>query len=344
MPSPSPWLSPLASFAIAAVVTGLLVRWLARWKMVDRPNERSSHTRPTPRGGGIGVLAGLAAGMGVAAAQGGVLPPARLLLATLLVAAVGFWDDRTGHVPWRFRLAVHALAALWVVLPVGGPRRLPLPAPLDVPLGPVAVFVGVLWIVAVLNFVNFMDGIDGISGLQVAITGLALGAALGGPWSWLGPSLAAAAAGFLLFNWHPARIFLGDVGSGALGFLLAAAPFTGARHQVRTGILLVGLSLFLFLGDALVTLLLRARRGERLSEAHRRHLYQRLVRTGMGHRAVASAVAGGGAVLSVLAVGAYLGTSEGRWILTTAAAVTLLGAQILWVRWREEHRPPARSW
>jgi len=339
MPPTTLWLSPLAAFVTAAVSTGLLVHWLTRWQVIDRPNERSSHSRPTPRGGGIGVLAGLAAAIAVAAFQGLSAVPSQILLATFLVAGVGFWDDRTGHVPWKLRMAIHVLAAAWVVLPGGGPSHLPLPAPLDLPLGPLGALVGILWIVAVLNFVNFMDGIDGITGLQMVVTGLALGAALGGPWSWLGPSLAAAAAGFLIFNWHPAKIFLGDVGSGALGFLLAAAPFVGTREEVRPGILLVGLSLFLFLGDALLTLFLRARRGERLSEAHRSHLYQRLVQTGLGHRPVAASVALGAAALSALAVWAYLGLDEGRWSLAFGAAGLLLGLEFFWVRLREKDSP-----
>lgn len=328
------WLPTLVSFCAAAAVTALLVQWMPRWRMMDRPNERSSHEKPTPRGGGLGILVGVALAVLTADVLGIAMPSLRLLGATMLVAVVGLWDDRAGETPWWARLALHLGAAAWVVWPAGGLERLPLPAPLDFGLGPLAVPVAVVWIAAVLNFFNFMDGIDGIAGLQLVATALALGACLGGAWAWLGPALAAGAAGFLLFNWHPAKIFLGDVGSCSLGFLLAAAPFAGGRETPREGVLLVGVSLFLFLGDALWTLLQRIRRRERLSQAHRTHLYQRLGDTGLDHAQVARAVGLGAAILSVLAVWAF-GREEVAWVVVLGAAVALLVVEILWVRRRE---------
>ncbi len=301
--------------------------------MVDVPNERSLHSAPVPRGGGVAVLLGLA----IAAASAGVvhLPfPSRwlaLLVATAVVAGVGLWDDLSprGVSAW-LRLAVHLMAAWWVVAPAGGIPTLPLPSPLDWPLGPLAVPLGVLWVASVVNFVNFMDGIDGITGVQMVALGVALAMAGGWESGWLGLALAAAALGFLWFNWHPAKLFLGDVGSGGLGFFAAALPFAG-ELEPRRGVMLVGITLFLFLGDATVTLLRRLHRGERLWEAHRSHFYQRLVIAGLSHAQVSSAVAVGAFALSILAAVAYRADQPWIWWLGFAAGGLLLAAEAGWV-------------
>ena len=326
---------------IALVVSGLLARWLVvllpRWRLVDLPNERSSHAVPVARGGGLAVLLGLAAALAVASAIHLPLPRRYLSLvaATALVAAVGFWDDLSSHgAPAWLRLLVHLAAALWVVAPAGGISSLPLPAPLDFPVGSMAVPLGVLWVAAVVNFVNFMDGIDGIAGVQMVALGVALTIAgmgrTGVAGGWLGLALAAATLGFLFLNWHPARLFLGDVGSGALGFFAAALPFAGDQEP-RRGVMLVGIALFLFLGDATLTLLRRVLRGELPWKPHRCHLYQKLVIAGRSHAQVSAAVGGGAMTLSILAAMAYRVDRPWFWWLGFAAGLGLLAAESWWL-------------
>ena len=334
-------LTPLIPALIALAVSGLSARWLVvllpRWRVVDLPNERSSHAVPVARGGGLAVLLGLAAALTVASALQLPLPPrwSSLVAATALVAGVGFWDDLSPEgAPAWLRLLVHLAAALWVVAPAGGISSLPLPAPLDVSVGSLAVPLGVVWVAAVVNFVNFMDGIDGIAGAQMVALGAALALArmgsTGAAGVWLGLALAAATVGFLFFNWHPARLFLGDVGSGALGFFVAALPFAGDL-QPRRGVMLLGIALFLFLGDATLTLMRRVLRGELPWKPHRSHLYQRLVIAGRSHAQVSVAVGGGALALSILAALAYRTDHPWLWWLGFVAGLGLLAAEGWWL-------------
>lgn len=339
------WLPAAVALSTSVLVTGWLIGWLRRAKLLDRPNERSSHEVPTPRGGGLGILAGLLAAGAVVALWPGEspptwnLPPWNLLAAVAAVAVVGMLDDRR-NVPSGLRLAVHLGAALIVAVPAGGLSRLPLPAPLDIEVPAVlGLALAVLWLVAVLNFVNFMDGIDGITGLQLLIAGVALGVLHHdlrgtGAWGWLGPALAAASAGFLLYNWRtrrPARVFLGDVGSGSLGLLVAAAPFTfgsagssqsAGEPQLTAAVLIPYVALFLwpFLADATFTLLRRLLRGERVWQAHRSHLYQRLVQSGWGHATVAAGV---GAMAMLTSTLALVRRADG-WALAAAGVLWVL--------------------
>jgi UDP-N-acetylmuramyl pentapeptide phosphotransferase/UDP-N-acetylglucosamine-1-phosphate transferase len=197
-----------------------------------------------------------------------------VLLGSIALGAVGLADDRVGLSP-ALRMTAQLAVALFIVARVGAPERLPFPPPFDPPLGPLGAPVAMLWIVAVVNFFNFLDGIDGLATLQAVIT--AVGVALA---SWeagaalLAVAVAGAALGFLPFNWAPASIFLGDVGSYFLGGVLATLPLTAAPEARSSAILLVALSLWLFLADASFTLARRAGRGARVWEAHREHAYQ----------------------------------------------------------------------
>lgn len=275
------------SLILAAILSVVLVRGAIALAMrrgtLDVPNARSSHTVPTPRGGGVGLLAAFAIGgvlmLGVPRATEvaritGAVPAA---VAVLLVALVGWWDDH-GGIPVRLRLAAHIVAGGLVVplATVGGPAW-----------GLAAWILmawWALWVVSSINVVNFIDGIDGLIGLQAVVFGLHLLSAghPSGAASVFGALLAGASAGFLLWNWSPARIFLGDVGSGALGVLAVVGGALLVREG-RYGFVTAFLPLAPIFLDASVTLVARARRGERLSEAHRAHLYQRLANGGMGH-------------------------------------------------------------
>ena len=257
--------------------------------LMDHPNERSSHTVATPRGAGLGVVVAMelvVLGF-VCSGELPVRPAFALLVAGALVGVVGYLDDRFG-LSARARLAVHTVAAGLVIF------ALPLPAvPLPggpIPLGTLGRCFALVAIVWSINLFNFMDGTDGLAGSQAVFV---FGAAALLSW-WIGGSaagssflLAAAAAslGFLAWNWPPARVFMGDVGSGFLGLLVAAAAFGIAGKGPLTPWTWLVLHV-VFVGDATVTILVRAWRGERLHAAHRSHLYQRLSRFWGSHRRV----------------------------------------------------------
>ena len=250
--------SLLAAGAFLAAYAGvrLVERHARTLGLVDLPNTRSSHVVPRPRGGGLGIIAGVIVSALVAPLAGRALPHELwiVIAAALAVAVVGLWDDVRGLGVWP-RLAVQTIAAAIVVAFVGGVDRLPLPPPADVPLGPLGSFVTVIWIVGVTNFFNFMDGLDGLAAGQALIT-LAAFACVVWPADAAGLAIVAAAASFafLLRNWSPARIFLGDVGSAFLGFLLAALPLAAGESSRSPLVLLVWISLALFLLDPVATL------------------------------------------------------------------------------------------
>ncbi len=280
------WL--VAAAAVAALLTGVIRRRALRRGLLDVPNARSSHSVATPRGGGLAIVVAVLAATGIAAAAGYVyLRPAAVLVACgALVAVVGWLDDVRG-LPAAPRLVAHFGASILFVALLGqdGPgvfNALP-PA--------LAILLLVLGLVWSLNLFNFMDGIDGIAASQAAFVAAAsagLMAAQPGP----APPLivlplatAGACVGFLAWNWPPARIFMGDVGSGFLGFWLAALAL--ALHQA--GALGIWSSVILgsaFIADATVTLLRRLARRERPHEAHRSHAYQHLARRLGAHRPV----------------------------------------------------------
>jgi UDP-N-acetylmuramyl pentapeptide phosphotransferase/UDP-N-acetylglucosamine-1-phosphate transferase len=326
----------LIAFAAAWAATRALIPVLWRNGCIAIPNERSSHTRPTPDGGGIGIVAGLSAGIGLAWLLGCPIPSGSLLLGTLMIAVVGLIDDQLGGVPVLWRLLVQTVAAVIVVHGAGGFERLPLPEPLDLPLGSSRAVLAMFWIVAVTNVYNFLDGIDGFAALQAVILGLAV-AALdpAGSGLALGLAMAGASGGFLCHNWHPAKVFMGDVGATTLGFLAAAMPLEmppGARERA---VFLVAMCLWFFLADGLYTLVRRLFRREDVFAAHRSHLYQRLVCTGLRHDQVTLAILGPAIVLSLAALMAErTGAAAARWMVLGAAMVMLV-AYIAWVAGRE---------
>ncbi len=272
--------------AIFAAVASLLLVGFVRLIAIDRsvidlPSERSSHRIPTPRGGGAGLLiAWVIVFIHAAVAMRRVSTALVLALAGILIVAwVGWLDDHRSR-GVRGRLVAHVAAALCFL-----PLAL-LPEP--VPYLPTVLVCAwwIVWSVSAINVANFMDGIDGLIGLEMAVFGCYL-AILAGPGTLAGSGGAAllgACAGFLYWNWSPARIFLGDVGSGAIG---AIAILIGIM-ALRAGFSFVPvfLPLYPLVLDASVTLVRRWRRGEALTEPHRTHLYQRLANGGWGHAPV----------------------------------------------------------
>jgi Fuc2NAc and GlcNAc transferase len=268
----------------------VLVRRYALRRLLDVPNDRSSHSQPTPRGGGLALTVAHLLGIVVASGLGLVRPELAITLVGggLAVAVVGFLDDH-GHVPAALRLTCHLLAFAWAVWWLGG-----LP-PVDFGWGPVDLgWAGtgllLLYLAWFLNLFNFMDGIDGIAGAQAfsmcLIASILLYAVADVSRAALPlVLLASATVGFLAWNWPPARIFMGDVGSGYLGYALGAL----ALWTVVEGWLTPWAWLILggaFLADATVTLLVRAKAKVTLVEAHRSHAYQRLSRHWRSHRPV----------------------------------------------------------
>jgi UDP-N-acetylmuramyl pentapeptide phosphotransferase/UDP-N-acetylglucosamine-1-phosphate transferase len=278
-------------FLACAVLAWALVlgmrRWALRLGLLDVPNERSIHKETTPLGGGAAIVAVTAVGIAVGTAFG-TRPewPAfgGYLAGALLIAAVSLFDDFRA-LPAAARLAIQFAAAALMILGLVGPPGLVL-SPIPIVLG---WGIALIWSVGLTNAYNFMDGVDGLAATQGLVAGLgwtALAALNHEPWlSLLGLLLAAGCAGFLVHNWSPAKIFMGDAGSAFLGFTFAFITLAALRRSPQVA--LVGaLMLWPFLFDTLFTMIRRAKRGENLLVAHRSHLYQRLVLAGWRHASV----------------------------------------------------------
>lgn len=294
-----------AASAIAFLVTfggtRFLSRILAARGIMDLPNQRSSHHRATPRGGGIAVIAGIVAGGIVLVLAGTPMPTGVFVVApaALFLALISWIDDVRG-LPAVVRFAAHALCVGVSLYLLGTPAPSLLGA-LPEPAQFVLMALAWLWF---LNLYNFMDGIDGITGIETLTITLGVAAVLAvalGSHPLIPLALIAAAAmpGFLIWNWPPAKIFMGDVGSVPLGFLLGWMLIVTAHEGFPIPALLIPAY---YLGDATLTLIRRAARGEKIWQAHREHAYQKAVHNGMTHGAVSARVGALGAVLTGLAV------------------------------------------
>jgi Fuc2NAc and GlcNAc transferase len=277
----------ISALAASALLTDLVRRLAAGSGVLDLPNPRSSHGVPTPRGGGLAIVLVSTVGLLVLALRGIVARDLACALVGggLAVALVGLADDRRS-LSAATRLTVHFVAALWALAWLGGLPPVRVGSEL-VSFGWTGYVLGAFGIVWTLNLFNFMDGIDGIAASEAIFVALA-GALLTAPFTdaagvgFAAVLFAAACGGFLLWNWPPARIFLGDVGSGYLGYVIAVLAVAAGRHNP------VALWIWLMLGgaffvDATITLVRRLLRGERLSEAHRSHAYQWLARRWGSH-------------------------------------------------------------
>lgn len=277
----------LLSLCVALVLVWRLSRPGARLQLLDTPNARSLHERPVSRTGGLGIISGLAAGLLVLFLTQGLMPPLGWMLAGLcLVVLVSLLDDWT-HLPAASRLAVHACAAALCI--VGGIQVSAVEIPglrLELPTWAAAGLSGV-FLVWMINLYNFMDGMDGFAaGMAVlGFGGLGVLGLLGGDvyFAAIAFAVSGAAAGFLVFNFPPARIFMGDAGSASLGYLAGALALWGGERELFP-LWQAGLLFAPFVLDATATVLRRLRAGARVWEAHRSHYYQRLVTAGWGHR------------------------------------------------------------
>jgi Fuc2NAc and GlcNAc transferase len=268
------------------VMTSQVLSYARRRGIQDVPNERSSHSIPTPRGGGLAIVLAASLGWSVLTVLGWLDHSAWvvLVLGGGLVAGIGWLDD---HRPLsaRVRLGVQLASAVGVVAILLGRLEL-----LSV--------IAVLYLVWMTNLYNFMDGIDGIAGGQCASVAavLALYVGVSGDWQLSAAYgvLAAAALGFLRFNWHPARIFMGDVGSGFLGFVfgtLSLCQDSAANSRLEAMLPVVSIiAMGAFIVDSGVTLGRRLLRGEKVWLAHREHAYQKAARAGKSHTRVSWSV------------------------------------------------------
>jgi UDP-N-acetylmuramyl pentapeptide phosphotransferase/UDP-N-acetylglucosamine-1-phosphate transferase len=276
----------VAALAISAMFTYRFCRPDSAAYILDHPNERSLHGRPIPRGGGLAILLAISiCGM----ALGFFRPVSGQMgigLAVLIVAAVSFLDDRRSVTPTS-RLVAHAVASMAIVYSGFYLQRLEIPGAFwDWPHA-AGITLSILFIVWMINLYNFMDGMDGFAG-GMAVFGFGTFAVMG----WMAGHdaffiicliIAAASAGFLVFNFPPARIFMGDVGSSTLGLLAATLSLWGARDGIFP-FWIAALVFSPFIVDATVTLLHRLMRREKLWHAHKTHYYQKLVQAGWGHR------------------------------------------------------------
>jgi len=313
------WFLPLLALFISWLVLTMLLRRDALLPM-DHPNERSLHVHPTPRIGGLGVMAGLAVCTLLLRPEGVLV----LTLAALGLCALSLLDD-LGGLSVRVRFAGHFLAAGITLFALPG---------LPGWAGWLALF-ALVWMT---NLYNFMDGSDGLAG-GMALFGFSsygVAAWIGGAESFalLAWGIAAAAAGFLRFNFPPARVFMGDAGSIPLGFLAAALGLAGWLEGLWP--LAFPLLVFSpFIADASLTLLRRLFRGEKIWHAHRSHYYQRLVRMGWSHRRLAIAEYG---VMAFAGLSGLVLVIRPDWQLAMGslwAAVYLVLAVIIDHRWKE---------
>jgi UDP-N-acetylmuramyl pentapeptide phosphotransferase/UDP-N-acetylglucosamine-1-phosphate transferase len=321
--------------AAAWIVTRWVLAVLKRRAVLDHPNERSSHSAPTPRGGGIGILAvalPLVAGVFWLHTPEATEFPVVIAL-TAALALVSWVDDLRG-IRVALRLAAH-VAAVAVALALMPEKLLVFQGILPLALDRVAAALAWVWFI---NLYNFMDGIDGIAGVETLAIGFGLFALLataGGDTGRPGIALAlaalvtaSAAAGFLVLNWHPARVFMGDVGAIALGYLLGWFLLTLAAWGYWTAALILP---GYYLADATITIVRRALAGETVWQAHAKHFYQRATQRGLGHARVARFVAAGNVFLALIALlSAHVVGATGQVLCLAAAAVTV-GWMLLWL-------------
>ncbi len=338
--TPDPGIAEDMRTVASILMAGGLVSWLGTaavrrlahsMQLVDHPNSRSSHVRPTPRGGGLAVV--VAFGLcvmwldrispGNAGLSVFIGPP-------IIVALIGLADDRQ-PIAARWRFAVHTVAAAWALWRLA---KLPLLQALGMTLdlGWIALILGGLYLVWMVNLFNFMDGLDGIAGVE-AIT-VALGGALcswilAGGDSWRVPVLlACCVGGFLVWNLPPAKIFLGDVGSGFLGLTIGILSLWTAQAApvlIWCWLILIGC----FMVDATTTLLRRVARGERFYEAHRSHAYQHASRVHGSHLVVTASV---GAINALWLLPWALGVAMGK--VDGPVALLAAYAPLLWLAYR----------
>lgn len=278
---------------LSLLLTAALRRYALHRSIIDIPNARSSHSVPTPRGGGVAIVVAFLLALLILGFTGVESWPVltAYLGAGTLIAVIGFMDDH-GHIAARWRLLGHFLAAVWALFWLGGFAPLSVMG-MSINLGWIGSILAVFYLVWMLNLYNFMDGIDGIASVEAISSCLVLSLiyVLGGDAQliWAPLLLSMAVAGFLVWNFPPAKIFMGDAGSGFLGIIIGClaiqAGWAGSEYFFAWLIMLG-----VFIVDATFTLIRRLVRGDKVYEAHRSHAYQFASRAVGSHKPVTFAV------------------------------------------------------
>ena len=334
-------------FVVTAVLVDLMIVLAARWRLVDLPNRRSAHALPTARGGGVAIVA-----MTTLAAVSVVLrwPPdavkivCGVCLPCLAIAGVGIIDDMR-PLDAKLRLAIQIAVAVTMTAVLGPLSTIEIPGLPAVELGWAGWPITILWIVGMTNAFNFMDGSDGMAATAAVVAGGGL-AAIGLLTACNMPLLlaafaASAAAGFLVFNWQPARVFMGDVGSAFLGTWLAAIPLLFPESRRPTVLVPAVLCLWPVIFDPFVTVIRRIAAGANPLVPHREFFFHRLVRSGVSHGSVA-AIYGGLAAAGVAAGLVMLVPAVPQAVRTAAPLVGFaLAGWLAWFAERAFARSPA---
>ena len=323
-------MTPFLIFPLTAILSYLAThairRYAERRQLLDRPNERSSHTVPTPRGGGLAIAA-LVLAVGLCfVIPAGLNRRLVYLVCGAVIAWLGWRDDIRSLSP-RVRFLVQGIVAALSIWWLGYFKVVTIPMFGDLALGVVGIAITFLWIIGLTNAYNFIDGIDGMAG------GVALSAGIGWMWLasnidnpfvfWIALAITASSLGFLRHNWSPARIFMGDVGSTFLGYSFAVLPLI-ASDQGGDALLLGTLLMWTIIMDAGVTFIGRLIRRENVFAPHRSHLYQRLVMAGYKHETVSLLYV----VLTLLAGLLSYEWSQGH---QYAAPLIFLGLPLVWL-------------
>ena len=324
----------IPAFFILTILAYLGVAWIRRVAIqraiLDHPNERSSHSIPTPRGGGLAIVVLVIATAIIFGIVNGFTRGNLAYIVSGTILALLGWQDDVRSLPARVRFPIQFAAIAIAMWGMGwfGMVTIPLFGIWD--LGWLGIPITFIWILGLVNAYNFMDGIDGIAGgvaFAAALGWMALSSTFGGfenPFTfWIALSVAATSLGFLGHNWPPARIFLGDVASTFLGFTFAILPLT-AGHRGGDALMFGTAILWTFIMDAGITFLHRLARRENVFAAHRTHLYQRLVISGVKVAMVSTLFA----LLTLL--GAGLSLAWGRGIHSVGPFI-LFGLPLIWI-------------
>ena len=316
---------PLAiavTLGMSWLLTGLATRYAASAGLIDHPGERHSHSQPTPRGGGAGLVMALVFGSLMFA--GDPMPHywACVLPGAVSLAIMGWWDDHRS-LSVRLRLSVQLAVSVYLLWCAGGQEWLG---------GVVPMVVGGVFVVWMTNLYNFMDGSNGMAGLQ----GVFVGCVMAWLFSLSGETglamiaflLAAACLGFLPWNFGQAKVFMGDVGSLVLGFTIAALLLYGAGSGA-IDLPVAWLVTLLFMTDGTLTLLVRVIKRERWYNAHRQHLYQRLIARGWSHGLVVTFYQAINLALVLPAIGVAVGFPALAWPLALFMTLLLAGGWYL---------------
>jgi UDP-N-acetylmuramyl pentapeptide phosphotransferase/UDP-N-acetylglucosamine-1-phosphate transferase len=318
------------AFALLTILSYIVIQFIRRYaeqrRILDHPNERSSHTVATPRGGGLGIVI-LALGTGLwSVADTGLYRGVIYLIGGAIIAWLGWRDDLHSLAP-PVRFLVQSIVAIISIFGLGYFKVVTIPIFGDVQLGVIGIVITFLWIIGLTNAYNFMDGIDGMAG------GVALSAGIGWMWLasnmhnpfvfWVALAITAGSLGFLGHNWSPAKIFMGDVGSTFLGYSFAVLPLISS-DQSGDALLLGTLLMWTIIMDAGLTFIGRFVKRQNVFAPHRSHLYQRLVIAGYKHDTVSSLY-----ILLTLLAGLFsYEWSQGH---QSAPALIFLGLPLIWI-------------